>query len=175
MYALLFQIPIFFKQVRHVESREMGRALLAMTLAMMAASILGGRLSEKLGARVQVALGSLLALSGLWWFRDFSSLKEPLETVPGLVLMGAGLGLSSAPSQAAAMSSAQRESAGMAAGALSTMRYIGGVVGIAVLGALLTNAVDPTTHQTPIFVYAGALIAALLLAALLPGKKPVLA
>lgn len=171
MYALLFQVPIFFKQVRHVESREMGRSLLAMTLAMMAASILGGRLSEKLGARLQVALGSLLALGGLWWFADIATVADPTEVLPGLMLMGAGLGLTSAPSQAAAMSHAPRESAGMAAGALSTMRYVGGVIGIAVLGALLTNAADAASHQTPIYVYAGALVAALALSALLPGRK----
>ncbi len=171
MYALLFQIPIFFKQVRNVESREMGHSLLAMTLAMMIASILGGRLSEKLGARLQVALGSVLALGGLWWFRDFASIQTPTDVLPGLVLMGTGLGLSSAPSQAAAMAAAQRESAGMAAGALSTMRYVGGVIGIAVLGAQISDAKNVAAHQSTVFVYAAALVAALALAALLPGRK----
>lgn len=173
MYALLFQLPIFFKQVRHVESREMGRALLAMTLAMMAASVAGGRLSEQLGARTQAVLGTLLALGGLWWFRDFSAIAEPADVLPGLVLMGAGIGLTSAPAQAAAMSQAPKESAGMAAGVLSTMRYIGGVAGIAALGALLTNATDAASHGAPIFMYAGALTAALALSLLLPPKaKP---
>lgn len=171
MYALLFQTPIFFKQVRHVESREMGHSLLAMTLAMMIASILGGRLSEKLGARLQVALGSALALGGLWWFHDFASIQTPTEVLPGLVLMGTGLGLSSAPSQAAAMAAAQRESAGMAAGALSTMRYVGGVIGIAVLGAQIADATNIAAHQSTVFVYAAALVAALALAGLLPGRS----
>ncbi|MBV6514845.1 MAG: Multidrug resistance protein Stp [Planctomycetes bacterium] len=168
MYALLFQTPIFFKQVRHVESREMGHTLLAMTLAMMIASILGGRLSEKLGARLQVALGSVLALGGLWWFRDFVSIQTPTDILPGLVLMGTGLGLSSAPSQAAAMAAARPESAGMAAGALSTMRYIGGVIGIALLGAQIADAKDIGAHQSTVFVYAASLCIALLMAALLP-------
>lgn len=171
MYALLFQVPIFFKQVRHVESREMGHSLLAMTLAMMIASILGGRISEKLGARLQVALGSLLALGGLWWFRDFASIQTPTEVLPGLVLMGTGLGLSSAPSQAAAMAAAQRENAGMAAGALSTMRYVGGIIGIAVLGAQIADATNIAAHQSTVFVYAAALVAALALAGLLPGRS----
>ena len=171
MYALLFQVPIFFKQVRQVESREMGHSLLAMTLAMMIASILGGRLSEKLGARLQVALGSLLALGGLWWFHDFASIQAPTEVLPGLVLMGTGLGLSSAPSQAAAMAAAQRESAGMAAGALSTMRYVGGVIGIALLGAQIADATNIAAHQSTVFVYAAALVAALALAGLLPGRS----
>ena len=171
MYALLFQVPIFFKQVRHVESREMGHSLLAMTLAMMIASILGGRLSEKLGARLQVALGSLLALGGLWWFRDFASIQTPTEVLPGFVLMGTGLGLSSAPSQAAAMAAAQRENAGMAAGALSTMRYVGGIIGIAVLGAQIADARNVAAHQSTVFVYAAALVVALALAGLLPGRS----
>lgn len=171
MYALLFQLPIFFSQVRAIDAGEIGRTLLAMTLAMMVASMAGGRLSEKLGARLQVTLGSLLALAGLWWFRDFNGIHTPLDVLPGLVLIGLGLGLSSAPSQAAAMGSARPESAGMAAGTLSTLRYVGGVAGIAVLGALLNNAADPASHQATIFVYGGALIAAALSALALPGRK----
>lgn len=172
MYALLFQLPILFKQVRQSDSHEMGRALLALTLAMVAASLVGGRLSEKLGARVQVGLGSVLALGGLWLLRDPGALASPLDAVPGLLLMGAGIGLSSAPSQAAAMTGASRENAGMAGGAISTLRYMGGVAGIAVLGATLTDAASIELHRAPIMIYGGALAISALLALLLPGRAP---
>ena len=54
-------------------------------------------------------------------------------------LLGAGLGLTSAPSQSAAMSDVPREKSGMAAGLTSTMRYIGGIAGLTVLGLVLTD------------------------------------
>ncbi|MCC6573498.1 MAG: MFS transporter [Planctomycetes bacterium] len=172
MYPLLHQLPIFFKQVHADHAHEIGRALLALTLAMTLLSIAGGRLSEKLGARAQVMIGSLLALGGLYFFRDFGALTSPMDAIAGLILIGAGLGLSSAPSNAAAMADAPREIAGMAGGVLSTMRYIGGVIGIAAMGKILVDAKSIADHNTVVYVYAAALATSAALALLLPGRKP---
>lgn len=171
MYPLLFQLPVFFDRVRGLGARTMGQALLALTVAMMATSIAGGRLVERIGARAQAVAGSLLALAGLWWFSDLSSLQAPGDVVPGLVLIGAGVGLTSAPSQAAAMSTVTQNESGMAGGVLSTMRYLGGVAGTSALGILLLQPADPASHQRPIVVYATALVAAAALAFLLPGRR----
>ena len=172
MYPLLFQLPVFFDRVRGLGARTMGQALLALTIAMMATSVAGGRLAERIGARIQAVVGSLLALAGLWWFSDLSSLHTPGDAVPGLVLIGAGIGLTSPPAQAAAMSTVSQGESGMAGGVLSTMRYLGGVAGTSVLGVLLLRPADPASHQRPILVYATALVAAAALALLLPGRRP---
>lgn len=170
MYALLFQLPIFFAKARHLEPGAIGPALLALTLAMVAASLVAGRISERIGARAQVLLGSLLGLGGLWWFRDFGAIRSPVDVIPGLLLMGTGIGLSSPPSQAAAMGAVARENSGMAGGVLSTMRYLGGVAGIAAMGALVANASSAASHGLPVYVYAGALAASAALALILPGR-----
>jgi hypothetical protein len=59
----------------------------------------------------------------------------------------------------------------MAGGVVSTLRYLGGVVGTTALGALLHDPASPASHQPPIFVYAGALVAAAALSLLLPGRR----
>jgi MFS family permease len=88
-----------------------------------------------------------------------------------MLLLGTGVGMTSPPAQAAAMSVVTPAQAGMAGGMTSTMRYLGGVIGTTVLGALLTDAADPASHQRPVFVYAGAAIVAAALSLLLPGRK----
>jgi MFS family permease len=170
MYPLLFQLPVFFEQARHLGARTMGQALLAMTVAMMLSSIVGGRLSERLGARAQTLIGSLTALAGLWWFADFEAVQVPFDVVPGMVLLGAGVGLTSPPAQAASMSVVGHEQSGMAGGMLSTMRYLGGVAGTTVLGVLLRDSASPAAHQRPLAAYAAAAILAALLSLLLPGR-----
>ena len=170
-YPLLFQLPVFFEQARHLGARTMGQALLAMTLAMMLSSVAGGRLSERLGARAQTLIGSLVALAGLWWFADFEAVQVPFDVVPGMVLLGAGVGLTSPPAQAASMSVVGHQQSGMAGGMLSTMRYLGGVAGTATLGALLTDSASPASHQRPLLIYAAALILAAGLSLLLPGRQ----
>jgi MFS family permease len=97
--------------------------------------------------------------------------------VPALLLIGAGLGLASAPVQASAISAISRTQSGMAAGALSTMRYLGGIAGISALGVILSHAVydDPalvlTAHRSAIWLYCGVILVAILPAALLPGHS----
>jgi hypothetical protein len=78
--------------------------------------------------------------------------------------------MTSPPAQAASMSTVGHDQAGMAGGVLSTMRYLGGVAGITVLGALLTDSASSTAHQRPVVAYAGALVVAALLSLLLPGR-----
>jgi len=171
MYPLLFQLPVFFDRVRHLGARTMGHALLAMTAAMVLSSMAAGRLAERIGARAQTLAGSLVALAGLWWFADLGTVRVPVEVVPGMLLIGLGLGMTSPPAQAASMSTVGRDQAGMAGGVLSTMRYLGGVAGITVLGALLSDSASPSSHQRPMFVYAGALVVAATLSLLLPGRE----
>jgi predicted MFS family arabinose efflux permease len=170
MYPLLFQLPVFFDRVRGLGARPMGQALLALTLAMMVSSVGGGRLAERLGARAQTLLGSLVALAGLYWFSNFEAVHAPSDVMPGMLLMGLGVGMTSPPAQAASMSTVGPEQSGMAGGIVSTMRYIGGVAGATALSALLRDASNPASHQRPVFVYAGALVVAAGLSLLLPGR-----
>jgi MFS family permease len=171
MYALLFQLPIFFEQVRTVEAGITGRTIIGMMIAMVVMSPVGGRASELFGARATVFVGSLTSLLGLYLLSDFEALESPGDALIGLVLMGAGLGLTSAPSQAVAMSAVGRNDAGMAGGAISTARYIRGVIGISALGYLLSGElVGVEAHSAAAAVYSVALVLAAISALALPGK-----
>jgi hypothetical protein len=68
------------------------------------------------------------------------------------------------------MSAVEGEQAGMAGGVLSTMRYMGGVAGTGVLGAMLTDPANAAAHQRPVIVYGGALAAAAVLSVMLPSR-----
>lgn len=170
MYALLFQLPIFFEQVRRLRSGTTGRAIIAMMTSTVVFAPLGGRLAERFGARTLAVLGSLTSLTGVFLLADFSKLAGPSDALPGLILVGIGLGLATSPSQSAAMSAVDRSQAGMAAGALSTSRYVGGVVGITVLGALLESNAGVASHRAAATCYEVALAIAAMAALLLPGR-----
>lgn len=171
MYSLLFQLPIFFEQVRGVEAGITGRTLIAMMIAMVVGSPVGGRVSELAGARVTALVGTLMSLAGVYLISDFQALQSPGDTVIALVLVGGGLGLSSAPSQAAAMTAVGRDEAGMAGGAVSTVRYVGGVIGISTLGYLLgSGPAGAGQHSAAALVYGGALVLAAISSLALPGR-----
>jgi MFS family permease len=151
--------------------------LIAMMLSMVVCSPLGGRAAEWIGARAVVVLGTLTMLAGLLLLTRVGSIAAAADAGLALVLIGAGLGLASAPAQAAAITAVSRVQSGMAAGALSTMRYLGGIVGIGALGAILRDVayVDPartvTIHQGAIWLYCVVVLTSILPAALLPGHS----
>lgn len=171
MYAMLFELPAFFSRVRGIDHARVGLGLLPLTLGMVVFSPLGARLSERVGARATVAVGMLLSAVGLYGLRDGRALLAPHDAAVALALLGAGVGCSNSPAQASAMVGVPREQAGMASGVLSTLRYLGGVVGVAILGVFTrgTSAADVlATHHRAAVVFSAVLVAGAGLAAGLP-------
>lgn len=172
MYALLFQLPIYFQRVHPGSSAELGRTLTVMMVAMVVCSPVGARLADRIGARATITLGVVLSLVAVWRFAGIASMRVPREAIVGLTLLGAGIGLAGAPTQASAMNVVEPSQAGVAAGMFTTLRYLGGVVGMAILSLALggdARHADPSRHAASIPFYAGALVLALLASRFLPG------
>ncbi|MDI3288764.1 MFS transporter [Polyangium sp. 15x6] len=173
MYATIFELPQVAGRLFGVAPRDVGHTLLSMMGTMVLVAPFAGRSSDRFGARVVSLCGCSLAIAGM-----FLLAARPLgaitDAVPALVILGAGLGLSSAPSQSAAMSDVPREKSGMAAGLTSTMRYIGGIVGLTVLGLVLTDrpAGDVVMHEhiTAMSIFCASLLLTIGCAFLLPGR-----
>jgi EmrB/QacA subfamily drug resistance transporter len=175
MYSTLFELPQVAGRLFHVGPRDVGTTLLAMMGMMVVASPFAGRFTDRFGPRVVALTGCSLALAGMLLLAVLP-LHSLTDALLPLALLGAGLGLTSAPSQSAAMSDIPRDKSGMAAGLTSTMRYIGGIAGLTVLGMVLTDepAAEAVMHEHTLVlsIFAGALILALGLALLLPSRTP---
>ena len=176
MYSLLFQLPVFFEQNRDATSTQVGLAIASLTVAMFSLSLAGGALMKWIGARVAALTGALLTLAGWWLLHDLAAFGTPAEAIPALLCVGAGIGISTSPCQTAAMNACDSEYAGMAGGVLSTMRYLGGFAGIAILSAVTLadgrGVATVAQHQRMMPIYGVALAACVLLSLLLPGRGP---
>ncbi len=172
MYALLFELPLVISRAFNGDARTSGRTLLALTLAMVVGSLSGGRLVARLGARSASLVGSAIALLGMVYV-GWQTPTSASDLLPGLVLLGVGIGLSTPAVQTAAMAAVERAKSGMAAGVTTTARYLGGVIGVGVVSTLMTGAADPlAAHRTAAHLLAVVLVIAILAAAALPGVAP---
>jgi hypothetical protein len=109
-----------------------------MTLVMVLAGPVGGRLVVERGARFTLALGLVVAAGALAALD--ATLGRPVDLVvlaTFLTLMGAGLGLVVAPMVGTVLARVPAARSGMGAAAVTAGREIGGVVGVTVLGAIL--------------------------------------
>jgi EmrB/QacA subfamily drug resistance transporter len=173
MYALLFELPLVLHDLFELSAQAIGQLLTFLTVAMVAMSLLAGRLTDRLGPRPVALAGALLCLGGLLAL-DRSGLSTPGDVRIPLVLLGAGLGLSSPAAQSASLSAVASGQSGMAAGVASTMRYLGAVIGIALLGRLLdldgSRAQVLAEHRAVLAVFAVTLVGSLVCAAVLPRR-----
>ncbi|MEZ5102577.1 MAG: MFS transporter, partial [Thermoleophilia bacterium] len=93
----------------------------------------------RLGSRWPMTIGMLLLGGSLLLFADLDQGSDFWTIFPGLILGGLGMALVMTPMSAAAMGSVPVYKAGVAAGVLNTSRQIGGALGIAVMGAIMSS------------------------------------
>lgn len=176
MYALLFEVPLIAQELFDLDARGTGQLLVSLMLAMVVVSPIGGRLVDRVGARTVAVAGSVVALAGIVGLARVDLTAAGQVAVP-LALLGAGLGLATPAAQSASITAAPVEHAGMAAGVGSTMRYLGGLTGVAVMTVLLdvsgTRAAVVAEHRTLMMLFAGSLLVGLVCAALLPARGAV--
>lgn len=156
LYSMLLLIPFLLQQLGG-QALGTGATLLLFTAGMVLAAPLGGQLSDAIGPRVVVVAGSILAAAGGAVF----AVSGGTAMAVSLVLMGIGVGIATGPTQAAALAAAPRAQAGVAAGALSTMRYLGGVIGSGLVALLADGGIvdDPALAIFPAVLLAAAVVA----------------
>ncbi|MFL6089348.1 MAG: MFS transporter [Aeromicrobium sp.] len=175
MYALLFEIPLVLSALFSINAGETGRVIVFMMLAMVITSTIAGRITDRVGPRPLGLAGTVTCLLGvvLLWLTPLSS---PGEVRLPLALLGVGIGLANPAAQTASMADIERAESGMAAGIGSTMRYLGGIIGVAILGHGLDVSGAPNAvigqHHLLLTIFAAVLVGTLGCAALL-GSRPV--
>ncbi len=123
MYGLLFELPLVLDELFELSAQATGQLLTSLMVAMVAMSLVAGRLTDRFGPRPVAVGGALVCLVGLVVLRR-SGLSAHDDVQIPLALLGAGLGLSSPAAQSASLSAVGPSQSGMAAGLGSTMRAI---------------------------------------------------
>jgi EmrB/QacA subfamily drug resistance transporter len=148
MMGVFFTVPIFLQTALDYSALQAGLVMSPMSIVIIFAAPLAGRLSDRVGSRWIVAGGLFLLAFGIAWMAGLLPWTEPLApdtTAAALmapfVLSGIGIGLSIAPVTSAVMATAPPERVGNASGVLSTTRQVGSLMGIAILGAVLQNRI----------------------------------
>lgn len=135
--GLLFVFALFFQQAQHLSAVAAGLRFVPLTAAFVLTGPLIGRMLPRVGPRTPMTVGAAaLAAGALALTRVHAGTGYAHVWVPFLVL-GVGYGLLSTPMAAAVLGAVPSRHAGMASSTNLTARWIGGVFGIAVLGALL--------------------------------------
>jgi len=135
-YAYLPYASLWLQSARDMGPIAAGLALVPMSVAAFLVSGIAGRVLHGASPRFTVGGGLLLIGAGalLQMFLDADSTWTAL--LPGLVVTGVGVGMSTPVMASAVMARVPWQRAGMAGGALNTGRQLGYALGIALLGTV---------------------------------------
>jgi hypothetical protein len=102
------------------------------------AAPIAGRMASRYGYWVPVTAGTTLAATALLLLTASQAGTPYLDLLGPLLLLGIGLGLTISPMTAAAIAGMPPGQAGVASATINTNRQVGGALGVAVLGAIVT-------------------------------------
>ncbi|WP_411069670.1 MFS transporter [Streptomyces sp. cmx-4-25] len=139
LMGVTFFSAFYLQSVRGYTALESGLLLLPLAVAQMAFAPRARLVVERFGARTVCAAGMLLVALGLAAFAlfDASTPVWALEVV--FFLQGAGMAHIMPPVTVAIMQALPREKAGSGSAINNTFRQVGGALGVAVLGSVLSS------------------------------------
>jgi EmrB/QacA subfamily drug resistance transporter len=156
--TLTFFLVLYLQQIVGYSALKSGFALLPITIVMFLLSPRVGRLSMRLGPRLFMGVGPLIAgLALLTLVRLGHHVDYWTELLPPLLVFSIGLAMIVAPLTATVLADAGESDAGIASGVNNAVARVAGLLGIAVVGALVAgseNELDLTGFRMSMLITA---------------------
>ena len=142
MFGTFLFLTFYLQEVLSFSPVVAGLAFLPMVLGMMIGSTqIGARLAPRVAPRKLMTPGFLTAAAGLTILSQMQVDSAYVTLVmPGLFLMGLGLGTAFMPAISLATNGVQARDAGVASAMVNTSQQIGGAIGTALLNTVATSA-----------------------------------
>jgi EmrB/QacA subfamily drug resistance transporter len=138
LFGFMFLFSLYAQNVLHLNATENGLYLLPLLIAVSVVSPFGGKLVKRHHPHVPVILGLILSSVGMGILYYFYTWPNHVLILCALGLIGAGIGVTSAPLSTTTTTAVRADSVGMASSLLNLIRNIAGVFFIAILTILLS-------------------------------------
>lgn len=139
LFGFIFLVTQYFQFIRGYGTLSTGVRILPVAITIAIGSVLGTVLAQKRGTRAVVMTGLLIFGSAFAWISVSPAFMSYERIVAQMVLMGIGLGLTSAPATESILSVLSPAKAGIGSAVNDATREAGGTLGVAVIGSVFTS------------------------------------
>ncbi len=172
MYGTLFLLPQFLQAAFGAGPLGAGLRLLPWTSTLFLTAPIAGAVVQKFGERILVVTGLLMQAAGLGWIAlEVTAGATYAALVAPAILAGVGVSMAMPAAQNAVLSSVAITEMGKASGVFNMSRFLGGMLGVALLVAVFSahGAADTSAHFASGFAAAMIVAAALSVLAAIAG------
>lgn len=139
LFGFIFLVTQYFQFLRGYTALGTGVRLIPVAASIAVASILGTKLAVRVGNNVVIGVGLSCLAVAYAWVSTASVATSYLEIVGQMILLGGGMGLTSAPATEAIMGVVAPEQAGIGSAVNDATRELGGTLGVAVVGSVFAS------------------------------------
>jgi MFS family permease len=141
LLGLSFVVSVYLQQVRGYSAIETGLILTPATIGILASSMAAGRLAQRRSQATLIRAGFVVTVVGMLLLlllaRETSSV---LTFVPGLLLVGLGVGVMLTSSVTVVQSSFPEEDQGEISGLSRSVSNLGSSLGVAIAGTVIVSS-----------------------------------
>jgi EmrB/QacA subfamily drug resistance transporter len=138
--GFIFLVTQYFQFLKGYGPLSTGVRLLPVASFVAISSILGTRLAVRVGTKVVVASGLFSMAAFYAWVANSTATSTSYGTIAAqMVVLGTGMGLTSAPATEAIMGVVPKAKAGVGSAINDATRLLGGTLGVAVIGSVYTS------------------------------------
>lgn len=151
LFGFIFLVTQYFQLVQGYTPLEAGVRTLPVAFSIAIASVMAPRVVERVGTTLVVMTGlTMMAITFTWISANSATTSYP-EIVGQMILLGGGLGLTTAPATESIMGSLSVDKAGIGSAVNDTTRELGGTLGVAVVGSVFSSVYTGALADGPVF------------------------
>jgi EmrB/QacA subfamily drug resistance transporter len=137
--GFIFLVTQYFQFVKGYGPLSTGLRLLPVASCVAISSIFGAGLAVRIGTKLVVAFGLFLMAAFYLWVTTTSARTGYGTIAAQMVVLGTGMGLTSAPATEAVMGAVPRAKSGVGSAVNDATRLLGGTLGVAVIGSVYAS------------------------------------
>jgi EmrB/QacA subfamily drug resistance transporter len=137
--GFIFLVTQYFQFLKGYGPLSTGVRLLPVATCVAISSILGARLAVRVGTKLVVATGLFAMAAFYLWVTHVHATTGYGTIAAQMVVLGTGMGLTSAPATDAIMGVVPRAKAGVGSAVNDATRLLGGTLGVAVIGSVYAS------------------------------------
>ena len=139
MFGAMFVITQYLQVVRNYSALQAGLRMAPIAVVLFVVAPASSNLVQRLGSKAVVAGGLIIAASSLVLFGQLTEHSGYLLVLLAIMVLGLGMALTMAPATESIMGSLPREKAGVGSAVNDTTRQVGGALGVAIIGSVLSS------------------------------------